>query len=69
MADFLDPEGYVPKEMYLSEKQIEAIKEINDNNIYSFITSYPKIYVKIGIFFLILTIILHIVSIISLIAS
>lgn len=39
-------------------------KEINDNNTYSFITSYPKIYVKIGIFFLILTIILHIVSII-----
>ena len=39
-------------------------KEINDNNTYSFITSYPKIYVKIGIFFLIFTIILHIVSII-----
>lgn len=27
MADFLDPEGYVPKEMYLSDKQIEHLKE------------------------------------------
>lgn len=27
MADFLDPKGYVPKEMYLSEKQIEHLKE------------------------------------------
>lgn len=26
MADFLDPEGYVPKELYLSEKQIEHLK-------------------------------------------
>lgn len=26
MADFLDPEGYVPKEMYLSDKQIEHLK-------------------------------------------
>lgn len=27
MADFLDPTEYVPKEMYLSEKQIEHLKE------------------------------------------
>ena len=27
MADFLDPDGYVPKEMYLSDKQIEHLKE------------------------------------------
>lgn len=26
MADFLDPEGYVPKEMYLSKKQIDHLK-------------------------------------------
>lgn len=26
MADFLDPEGYVPKELYLSKKQIEHLK-------------------------------------------
>ena len=34
MADFLDPEGFVPKEMYLSEKQIEHLKE--KHNIDSF---------------------------------
>lgn len=34
MADFLDPEGYVPKEMYLSEKQVEHLKE--KHNIDSF---------------------------------
>ncbi len=27
MADFLDPDGYVPKELYLSDKQIEHLKE------------------------------------------
>lgn len=27
MADFLDPNGFVPKEMYLSDKQIEHLKE------------------------------------------
>lgn len=27
MADFLDPKGHVPEEMYLSEKQIEHLKE------------------------------------------
>jgi DNA (cytosine-5)-methyltransferase 1 len=26
MADFLDPDGYVPKELYLSKKQIEHLK-------------------------------------------
>ena len=26
MADFLDPEGFVPKELYLSKKQIEHLK-------------------------------------------
>ena len=34
MADFLDPKGYVPKEMYLSEKQIDHLKE--KHNIDSF---------------------------------
>ena len=34
MADFLDPNGYVPKEMYLSEKQIEHLKE--KHNVESF---------------------------------
>ena len=34
MAEFLDPEGFVPKEMYLSEKQIEHLKE--KHNIDSF---------------------------------
>ena len=34
MADFLDPKGYVPKELYLSEKQIEHLKE--KHNIKSF---------------------------------
>ena len=34
MADFLDPKGYVPKEMYLSDKQIEHLKE--KHNIDSF---------------------------------
>lgn len=26
MADFLDPKGYVPKELYLSDKQVEHLK-------------------------------------------
>lgn len=34
MADFLDPIGFVPKEMYLSEKQIEHLKE--KHNVDSF---------------------------------
>ena len=34
MADFLDPKGYVPESMYLSEKQIEHLKE--KHNIESF---------------------------------
>ena len=34
MEDFLDPEGYVPKEMYLSDKQIEHLKE--KHNVDSF---------------------------------
>lgn len=34
MADYLDPKGYVPKEMYLSEKQINHLKE--KHNIDSF---------------------------------
>lgn len=39
MADFLDPVGYVPKEMYLSEKQIHHLKE--KHNINSFIVDKP----------------------------
>lgn len=39
MADFLDPKGYVPKEMYLSEKQINHLKE--KHNIESFIVDKP----------------------------
>lgn len=39
MADFLDPIGYVPKEMYLSEKQIEHLKE--KHNIENFIVDKP----------------------------
>jgi len=39
MADFLDPEGYVPKELYLSDKQIEHLKE--KHNINSFIVDKP----------------------------
>ena len=35
MADFLDPEGYVPNELYLSDKQIEHLKV--KHNIESFI--------------------------------
>ena len=31
MADFLDPEGYVPKELYLSTKQIEHLKARGDD--------------------------------------
>ena len=34
MADFLDPVGHVPEEMYLSEKQVEHLKE--KHNIESF---------------------------------
>ena len=39
MADFLDPIEYVPKEMYLSEKQIDHLKE--KHNIESFIVEKP----------------------------
>lgn len=39
MADFLDPEGYVPKEMYLSQKQIEHLKV--KHNIPSFFVETP----------------------------
>lgn len=39
MADFLDPQGYVPKEMYLSEKQIDHLKE--KHNIESFKVDKP----------------------------
>lgn len=39
MADFLDPIGHVPKEMYLSEKQIEHLKE--KHNVESFIVDKP----------------------------
>ncbi len=39
MADFLDPIGYVPKEMYLSEKQVDHLKE--KHNIESFIVDKP----------------------------
>lgn len=39
MADFLDPEGYVPSEMYLSEAQIEHLKE--KHHIDSFIVKTP----------------------------
>ena len=34
MADFLDPKGHVPESMYLSDKQIEHLKE--KHNIDSF---------------------------------
>ena len=39
MADFLDPEGFVPKELYLSDKQIDHLKE--KHNIDSFIVDTP----------------------------
>ena len=39
MADFLDPEGYVPKTMYLSDKQVEHLKE--KHNISSFKVDTP----------------------------
>ena len=39
MADFLDPEGFVPKELYLSDKQIEHLKE--KHNISSFFVDTP----------------------------
>lgn len=39
MADFLDPQGCVPKEMYLSDKQIEHLKE--KHNIESFKVDKP----------------------------
>lgn len=39
MADFLDPNGYVPESMYLSEKQIEHLKE--KHNIESFKVDKP----------------------------
>ena len=39
MADFLDPKGYVPESMYLSEKQIEHLKE--KHNIDSFKVDKP----------------------------
>lgn len=39
MADFLDPEGFVPKEMYLSKKQIDHLKV--KHNIPSFMVDTP----------------------------
>lgn len=39
MADFLDPEGYVPKAMYLSDKQIQHLKE--KHHISSFLVDTP----------------------------
>jgi len=39
MADFLDPEGYVPKELYLSTKQIEHLKV--KHNIKNFYVDTP----------------------------
>lgn len=39
MADFLDPEKYLPKELYLSKEQIEHLKE--KHNISSFIVDTP----------------------------
>lgn len=39
MADFLDPDGYVPKEMYLSKKQIDHLKI--KHNIPSFKVDTP----------------------------
>ena len=39
MGDFLDPKGYVPKEMYLSDKQVEHLKE--KHNIKSFKVDKP----------------------------
>lgn len=39
MADFLDPEGYVPENMYLTDKQIQHLKE--KHNIKSFKVDKP----------------------------
>lgn len=39
LGDFLDPEGYVPQELYLSQKQIEHLKE--KHNIDSFYVDTP----------------------------
>lgn len=39
LGDFLDPIKYVPKEMYLSEKQIDHLKE--KHNIKSFVVDRP----------------------------
>lgn len=39
IGDFLDPEGYVPKEMYLSKTQIEHLKV--KHNIQSFLVDTP----------------------------
>ena len=39
LGDFLDPEGYVPKKMYLSKKQIEHLKE--KHHIPSFLVDRP----------------------------
>lgn len=39
MADFLDPKGYVPENLYLSDKQIEHLKE--KHNIPSFFVETP----------------------------
>lgn len=39
MADFLDPDGYVPQELYLSKKQINHLKE--KHNIPSFCVDTP----------------------------
>ena len=39
MADFLDPEGFVPQELYLSEAQVEHLKE--KHNVPSFLVETP----------------------------
>lgn len=39
MADFLDPEKFVPKELYLSKEQIDHLKE--KHNVPSFIVDTP----------------------------
>lgn len=39
MADFLDPEGYISKELYLSKEQVEHLKE--KHNIPSFLVNMP----------------------------
>lgn len=39
LADFLDPQGYVPKNLYLSQKQVEHLKD--KHNITSFFVDTP----------------------------